>query len=157
MLRHKSFNITRDPQYQGYQRELASIVYTFFDKKTPGSGIENENISNKQLAEELHKQIIGKFEWRKVYSAFIDNIWGGDVADMQLISKFNNVFRFLSYVIDIYSKYAWIIPLKDKRGITITNAFQKILDESNRKPNKIWVDKVGKFHNRSMKSWQNRL
>ena len=76
---------------------------------------------------------------------------------MQLISKFNNVFRFLSYVIDIYGKYAWIIPLKDKRGITITNAFQKILDDSNRKPNKKWVDKVGKFHNRSMKSWQNRL
>ena len=64
------------------------------------------------------------------------------------------MFRFLSYVIDIYSKYAWVIPLKDKRGITITNAFQKILDESNRKPNKIWVDKVSKFHNRSMKSWQ---
>ena len=154
MLRHKSFNITKDPKYQGYQRELASIVYTFFDKKTSGSGIENENISKKQLAEELHKQIIGKFEWRKVYSAFIDNIWGRDVADMQLISKFNNVFRFLSYVIDIYGKYAWIIPLKDKRGITITNAFQKILDDSNRKPNKKWVDKVGKFHNRSMKSWQ---
>ena len=62
MLRHKSFNITKDPKYQGYQRELASIVYTFFDKKTSGSGIENENISKKQLAEELHKQIIGKFE-----------------------------------------------------------------------------------------------
>ena len=62
MLRHKSFNITKDPKYHGYQRELASIVYTFFDKKTSGSGIENENISNKQLAEELHKPIIGKFE-----------------------------------------------------------------------------------------------
>ena len=60
---------------------------------------------------------------------------------------------FLSCVIDIFSKYAWVIRLKDKKGITITNAFQKILDESNCKPNKIWVDKDSKFHNRSMKPW----
>ena len=60
---------------------------------------------------------------------------------MQLINKFNKGFRLLLCVIDIYSKYAWVIPLKDKKGIMLTNAFQKILDESNRKPNKIWVDK----------------
>ena len=56
---------------------------------------------------------------------------------MQLISKFNKGFRFLLRIIDIYSKYAWVIPLKDKKGITMTNAFQKILEESNRKPNKV--------------------
>ena len=61
-------------------------------------------------------------------------------------------FRFLLCVIDIYSKYTSVIPLKDKKGITITNAFQKILDESNRKPNKIWIDKGSEFCNRSMKS-----
>ena len=72
---------------------------------------------------------------------------------MQLISKFDKGFRFLSCAIDIFSKYTWVIPLKDKRGITITNAFQKILNESNHKPNKIWVDKSSKFCNRSMKSW----
>ena len=72
---------------------------------------------------------------------------------MQLISKFNKRFRFLLCVIDIYSKYAWVIPLKDKKGITITNSFQKIFNELNRKPNKIWVDKDRKFYNRSMKSW----
>ena len=70
---------------------------------------------------------------------------------MQLISKFNKIFRFLSCAIDIYSKYAWIIPLKDKKEIAVTNAFQKILNESNRKPNKIWVDKVSEFYNRSLK------
>ena len=59
---------------------------------------------------------------------------------MQLISRFNKGFRFLLCVIDIFSKYAWVVPLKDKKGITITNAFQKILKESDRKPNKIWVD-----------------
>ena len=61
---------------------------------------------------------------------------------MQLISKFNKGFRFLLCVIDIFSKYAWVVPLKDKKGITITNAFQKILKESNRRPSKIWVDKI---------------
>ena len=72
---------------------------------------------------------------------------------MQLISKFNKGFRFLSCVIDIYSKYAWVIPLKDKKGTTITNAFQKILKELNFKPSKIWVDEGSEFYSRSMKSW----
>ena len=72
---------------------------------------------------------------------------------MQLISKFNKGFWFLLCVIDIYSKYSWVIPLNDKKCITITNAFQKILDESNRKPNKIWVDKGSEFYNISMKPW----
>ena len=70
---------------------------------------------------------------------------------MQLIIKFNKGFRFLLCVIDIYSKYASVIPLKDKKGITITNAFQKLLDDSNLKPHKIWVDKCCEFYNRSMK------
>ena len=86
------------------------------------------------------KPIIRKFNKRKVHSPFIDNIWGADLADMQLISKFNKGFRFLLCFIDINSKYAWVIPLKDKKGITIANAFQKILKGINRKPNKIWVN-----------------
>ena len=72
---------------------------------------------------------------------------------MQLISKFNKGFRFVSCLIGIYSKYAWVISLKYKNGIVITNAFQKILDESNRKPSKIWLGKGSEFYNRSMKSW----
>ena len=72
---------------------------------------------------------------------------------MQLISKFNKLFGFLLCVIDIYSKYAWVIPSKDEKGIAITNVFQKILDESNHKPNKIWVDKGDKFYNKTMKAW----
>ena len=70
---------------------------------------------------------------------------GADLADMQMINKFNKGFRFLLCVIDIYSKYTWVIPLKYKKGITITNAFQKVLNESNRKSNKIWVDKDNEF------------
>ena len=69
---------------------------------------------------------------------------------MQLISTFNKGFRFLLCVIDIFSKYAWVAPLKDKKGV---NAFQKILDDSNRKPNKIWVDKGSEFYNNSFKKW----
>ena len=72
---------------------------------------------------------------------------------MKLISIFNKRFRFSLCVIDIYSKYAWVIPLKDKNGITISDAFQKILKESNRKPNKILVDKGSEFYNSSMKLW----
>ena len=68
-----------------------------------------------------------------------------DLDDMQLISKFNKGFRFLLFVIDIFSKYSWVIPLKDKKGVSIVNAFQKILDESNRKPDKIRVDKGSEF------------
>ena len=119
------------------KRALAPIVYIFFDKETSDSGIENENMSDHQLAEELHKQIIRKFKKRKVYSFFIDNICGVDLADIESISKFDKGNRFLLCVIDVFSKYAWVIPLKYKKGITITNAFPKILDESNPKPNKI--------------------
>ena len=72
---------------------------------------------------------------------------------MQLITKFNKEFRFLLCVIDIFSKYAWVVPLKDKKVITIVNAFQKTLKESDRKPNKIWVDKRSEFYNNSFKKW----
>ena len=114
------------------------MVYKFFDKKNSGgaatlarsetvatwnkSAIKNKIISNKKLDEELHKPIIGKFNKRKVHSPFINNIVGTDLPDMQL-SKLNKGFRFLLCVIDTYSKYGWVIPLKDKEGMTITNAF----------------------------------
>ena len=78
---------------------------------------------------------------------------GAGLAYMQLITKFNKEFRFLLCVIDIFSKYAWVVPLKDKKGISIVNAFQKILKESDRKPNKIWVDKGSEFYNNSFKKW----
>ena len=80
-----------------------------------GEALKNEIISKKVLPEELHKPIIRKIEKRKVHSPFIDNIWRTDLADMQLISKFNNWFRFSLCIIDIYSKYSWVIPLKDKK------------------------------------------
>ena len=80
----------------------------------------------RELATELQKPIIEKCGKRRVHSSFIDNIWGTDLANMQLLSKFNKGIRFWMCVFDIYSKYSWVIPLKDKNGITITNTFQKI-------------------------------
>ena len=78
-----------------------------------------------QLAEELQKPTIIKFKKNKVCSRFKDNIWGADLADMQLISKFNKRFRILLCVIDIFNKYAWIVPLKDKKGVSTVDVFQK--------------------------------
>ena len=98
-------------------------------------------------------QLLGNLKKRKVYSSFRDNIWGVDLADMQLLSKFNKGFRFLLCVTDIFSKYAWVIPIKDKKDVSIVNAFQKILDHSKRKPNKIWVGKGSEFYNNSFKKW----
>ena len=86
---------------------------SFFDKKPSGSGIKS--MPNQQLADELHKPIIRKFKKRKVYSSFRDNIWGVDLANMQLISKFNKGIRFSLCAIYIFSNYVWVVPLKDKK------------------------------------------
>ena len=153
ILRHRVFNIAKDTKYDGYQTGLVSMVYKFFDKKSKGSGVVNTKLitQNQQLAEELHKPIIKKFEKRKVHAAFKDNIWGADLADMQLLSKYNKGIRFLLCAIDIFSKYTWVVPVKDKKGISIVKAFQIILKQSNRKPNKIWADKGSEFYNASFK------
>ena len=164
ILKNKAFDIVKDPKYDGYQRGLASMVYKFFDskvaspdKKSVGSGAKRVNTKitpqNQQLVDELHKPIIRKFKKRKVYSVFKDNIWGADLADMQLLTKYSKGIRFLLCVIDIFSKYAWVVPLKDKKGVSIVKAFQSILKQSNRKPNKIWVDKGSEFYNAYFKKW----
>ena len=106
---------------------------------------------SEQLADELHKPISGKFKKRKVYSAFKENIWSADLADN------NKGFRFFLCVIDIFRKYPWVVPSKDKRVVSIVNAFQKILKRSNSKSNNIWVDKGSEFYNRSMKSWLQKM
>ena len=125
------------------------MVYTFFDKKSTGSGIASSSI----LVNELHKPIINKVNKRKVYSQFKDNIWGVDLADMQTLSRKNKGIKYLLCAIDLYSKYAFVIPLKDKKGISIVNAFNKIIKQSNRKPNKIWVNQGGEFYNNVFKKW----
>ena len=123
ILKNKAFDIANDPKYDGYQKGLASMVYKFFDSKVSESGAKL-TLQNEQLAEELHKPIIIKFEKRRVYSTFKDNIWGVDLADMQLLSKYNKGIRFLLCVIDIFSKYARVVTLKGKKGIILLKHFK---------------------------------
>ena len=157
ILRNKACNTAKNPKYDGYQRGLASMVYKFLDKKSPtladksteGSGVNTKlPLQNRQLAKELHKE----FEKRKVHAAFKDNIWGADLADMQLLSRCKGI-RFLLCVTDIFSKYTWVVSLKHKKGISIVASFQSILKQSNRKPNKIWVDKGSEIYNAFFKKW----
>ena len=155
VLRDKAYDIAGNPEYDGYQRSLASMVYKFFDKISMGSGIAKDTTkpSSSILANELHKPIIKKFDKRKVYSKFKDNIWRVDLAHMQSLSRKNKGIKYFLCTIDLYSKYAFVIPLKDKKGISIVNAFNKIIKQSNRKPNKIWVDQGGEFYNNTFKKW----
>ena len=119
-------------------------------KKSSGSVITNG--SNYQLPNELPKPIIKKFKKRKVYSSFRDNILGVDSANMQSLSKYNKEVKYLLCVIDFFSKYAWVIPLKDKKATSIVNAFKKIISKG-RKPNKIWVHQGSEFYNQSIKDF----
>ena len=161
VLRDKAYDIASNPEYNGYQRGLASMVYKFFDKKSMDSGTAKP--SSLILTNELHKPIIRKFNKRKVYSQFKDNIWGVDLAEMQSLSRKNKGIKYLLCAIDLCSKYAFVIPLNDKKGISIVNAFNKIIKQSNRrakgtsaqhvKPNKIWVDQGGEFYNNVFEKW----
>ena len=156
VLKDRAYNISSNPEYDGYQRGLASMVYRFFDKKSTGSGfkkLKNMARNSSILADKRHKPIIRKFNKRKVYSQFKDNIWGVDLADMQSLSRKNKGIKYLLCAIDFYSKYAFVIPLKDKKGISIVNAFNKTIKQSNRKPNKIWVDQGGEFYNNVFEKW----
>ena len=157
VLKHKAYDMASNPKYDGYQRGLASMVYKFFDKKSTGSGFRKlkntAGSSSSILADELYKRIIRKFDKRKVYSQFKDNIWGVDLADMQSLSRKNKGIKYLLCAIDLHSKYAFVIPLKDKKGISIVNAFNKIIKQSNRKPNKTWVDQGGEFYNNIFEKW----
>ena len=125
-LLERAINIAKNSKCDGYHKGLASLVYKFFNKNTLDGAVESKIMSNQQLAEELHKPAVREFEKRKVHLSFIDNVSGADLADiLQLISKFNKGLRFLLCIIDnIYSKYAWVVPLKHKKGTTITIAFQ---------------------------------
>ena len=122
------------------------MVYKFFYERSKGSGV-----NNLQLAEELHKPIVKNFKRKKVYSSYKDNIWDVDLADMTLISKFNKGIKYLFCVIGLFSRCAWVIPLKNKKSDSIVEGFEKILDSSDRKPNTIWVDLGSEFYNNKFK------
>jgi len=96
------------------------------------------------------------FQRRQVISYEVDDIWSCDLVEMQEWSKENNGYRYMLNVVDVFSKYAWSIPLKDKTGITTLNAFRDIVESSKRKPKHIWVDKGKEFYNKHMDEWIKR-
>ena len=148
-LMEQSIHIARDESIDGYQRALAAMIYKFFEKKIQmGQGTWNE-----MLADELHKPVRRKFLRRSVISYSIDDIWGADLVDMREWNKDNKGFNHLLTVIDVLSKYAWGVPLKDKRGDTVTAALKSIIDKSGRTPNHLWVDEGAEFYNKVMKAY----
>ena len=105
----------------------------------------------KIYAEELHKPVIRKFKKRRVLVDGIDKIWAADLVDMSAYSKENKGYKYLLAVIDVFSKYGWLIPIKNKSGYTVAEAFKQIL-KSGRKPEKLWVDKGTEFYNKQVKA-----
>ena len=151
VLENKAYKVATNLKFDSFQRTLDSMVWKFFKKKSKkvlGSGLNKE-----KLADELHKSIIKKFKRRKVYSSFKDNIWACGFAGMTLISKFKKGIKCLLCVIDLFSRNAWVVGLKDKKGVSTVNGFQSILKRSNRKPNKIWVDRDSEFYNNAFKNF----
>jgi len=108
---------------------------------------------NEKLADELHKPVRRKFQRRQVISYDVDDIWSCDLVEMQEWSKVNKGYRYMLNVVDVFSKYAWSVPMKDKTGIKTLNAFKQIVEKSDRKPKHIWVDKGKEFYNKHMNEW----
>ena len=124
ILPNKAFDIAKNPKHDEYQHGLALKVYIFFDKK--------KNISNKELAKELQKfirnKIIRKFKKRKVHSSFIDNIWGADLADMQLISKINVFdFYYLLLIFLLNTHGLFLLNIKNKRYKILVDNYHAVL------------------------------
>ena len=113
-------------------------------------GIKKNYRWTDELAEELHKPVTRKFKKRRVYAGGVDEIWTADLVDMKSFEKFNKGVKYLLTVIDVFSKYGWIVPLKNKTGVEVANALKQILKE--RKPDKLWVDKGKEFYNRDVQS-----
>ena len=127
-----------------------SCLYSYKKQKTLGLGVENHN---KILSEELHKAKRKNYPRRKIIVNHIDEIFAADLVEMQKFAKLNKGYRYLITCIDIFSKYSWVIPLNDKRGITIKNAFKKIFKE--RKPNFLWTDRGTEFYNKQVQDLLN--
>ena len=112
-----------------------------------GGGGRKKKVS--ALAEELHKPVKRKFKKRRVLVSGIDRIWAADLADMKAFTKFNHGIKYLLAVIDVFSKYGYLVPSKDKTGKSVASALKTIFKE--RKPEKMWVDKGKEFYNKDVK------
>ena len=125
-----------------------SLVHKIIStKKRLGWGIEWTN----ELANELHKPIRRKFQKRIVFAKNVDDIWAADLVEMQSLAKFNNGYKFILMIIDVFSKYGWAVPIKTKTGIAVAEALQKIF-KGNKPPAMLWVDKGKEFYNKHVTS-----
>ena len=113
-------------------------------------GIKKNSRWTDALAEELHKPVTRKFQKRRVIARGVDKIWAADLVDMKAFAKDNEGVKYLLTVLDVFSKYGWILPLKTKTGVEVANALRQIFKE--RKPEKLWVDKGKEFYNKDVKS-----
>lgn len=107
----------------------------------------------KTYADEIHKRVVRKFPRAQVITKGIDDVWAADLADMNEFKSANKNIRYILTVIDCFSRYAWAVPIKDKTGDTVLKAFQKIFQESKRKPQRLWVDQGKEFVNKEMAKW----
>ncbi len=107
----------------------------------------------KTFASEIHKQRRKTFERRKVVAAHADEIWGIDLAQMDSYVSDNDGFKFIMCIIDVFSKYAWCVPLKTKSSLSILNALKEVVSKSDRIPEKIWTDEGTEFKNKDMFAW----
>ena len=159
ILAKAAMDIANDVNAPAYERQQGRTVAAIMAAKSRfGLGIkpkkqvkfvEQHDFSD-ALAEELHRGLRRKFQRRRVQVFGVDEIWSADLVDMQYFSKNNDGFRYLLTVIDVLSKFAWAVPLKDKTGKSVATAFEKIVKESDRKPMKLWVDKGTEFYNNVM-------
>ena len=132
-MKDRAYEIARNQKY-GYQRASSSMVYKLFNKETCSRIIVNE-----QLAEELHKPVIKKFKRSKVSARFKGNIWAVDLAEIESLSSKNKNVKYLLCVTDLFTRYEWVKPLRSKAK-TVLDAFIEIVNKSNYKPKKLWVD-----------------
>ena len=148
-LAHRADEIANNPMYDDVQRKDANFISGIMKTKAKfGLGVWNE-----ELADELHAPVRRKFKRRRVISYGVDDVWSCDLVEMQEWKKQNKGYRYMLNVIDVHSKYAWSIPLKDKTGKTVLDAFKQIVNSSGRKPDHIWVDEGKEFYNKHMDEW----
>ena len=127
------------------RRLVRSLIGT---KRRLGLGVSRWS---DELAEELHKPVRKKFKRRRVYVKGVDAIWAADLVDMRAFSKFNQGYKYILMVIDVFSKFGWAIPLKNKSAEEVTKAFADLWKKQ-KPPEKLWVDKATELYNRSMKA-----
>jgi len=163
-LAHRADEIANNPIYDAVQRKDANFISGIMKTKArfglgvPAAAVFPQKsvapkVWNEELADELHAPVKRKFQRRHVISYGIDDVWSCDLVEMQEWSKQNKGYRYMLNVVDVYSKYAWSIPLKDKTGKTVLEAFKQIVKSSGRKPGHLWVDQGKEFYNKDMDEW----